>query len=63
MVNLERLNAVMDYIEAHPEEHDQDSLGIKTKCGTTMCFAGLAVYLYAPDKIVWHGNFMTTSHL
>jgi len=33
---------VLDYIHAHPEQHDQGSTGM---CGTTMCIAGTAAFL------------------
>lgn len=47
--NIERLDAVLAYIKAHPDEHDQDVWRKKTECGTTMCFAGHAVAMFTPD--------------
>ena len=41
--------AVLDYIAAHPEKHDQREFisdpDHKTGCGTTMCIAGTANWL------------------
>ena len=40
-MNVDLMQKTMDYIEAHPEEWDQD----EWRCETTMCFAGWAVAL------------------
>lgn len=45
MKNYPLLRKTMEHIEAHPEEHDQDHWGLKTACGTVMCFAGHAAVL------------------
>lgn len=44
--------AVLDYIEEHPEKHDQSNWVMnyesglsENMCGTTMCVAGTSVYL------------------
>lgn len=52
MVNTFLMDQVLDYIEAHPEEHDPKFWAIRTACGTTMCFAGHAVVL-SGAKMVW----------
>lgn len=52
MANIEKLEAVLDYIRTHPEEHDQGTWAAKTDCGTAMCFAGTAVML-AGYEFVW----------
>lgn len=43
--NAELAYAVLDHIDAHPEQHDQSRWFQKTTCGTTGCFAGWAVVL------------------
>lgn len=43
MLNRELLERTMTYIKDHPEQHDQASY--RSKCGTTMCFAGWALTL------------------
>lgn len=52
--NFERIDEVMQFIEDHPEQHDQDSWGVKNACGTTMCFAGWAVQMYNPEMLFWY---------
>lgn len=42
-LNVALLSKVMDHIEAHPEEHNQDEWAVSTPCGTAFCFAGHAV--------------------
>ena len=46
-LNVPLLTKVMDHIDAHPDEHDQDvwarRLDAASPCGTTYCFAGHAV--------------------
>lgn len=43
---LVRLDAALAYIDAHPEEHDQESwFHRKPGCGTTACVAGTLTYL------------------
>jgi hypothetical protein len=44
-VNVELLNKVMEHIEAHPEEHDQDQWAQLADCGTKYCFAGHAAFM------------------
>lgn len=51
---------VLDYIAAHPEQHDQTSFGEKTACGTTMCIAGTACFLDEDTKIDWIDNQFLT---
>lgn len=53
MANVEKLEAVLDYIRTHPEEHDQTTWAERGgACGTTLCFAGTAVAL-AGYQMVW----------
>ncbi|UXE03786.1 hypothetical protein SEA_OBLADI_63 [Gordonia phage ObLaDi] len=44
---LEMRTAVARYIDAHPEEHDQNEWAFRDPegCGSTMCVAGTAVHL------------------
>jgi hypothetical protein len=44
-MNKELLERTMQYIEDHPEEHDQTMWFVQTPCGTTACFAGWACVL------------------
>lgn len=48
--NYELIKQLADYIETHPEEHDQNAWGHRTACGTTACAAGHAIILagYSP---------------
>lgn len=48
-VNVPLLRKVLDHITAHPEEHDQQSWGIKTSCGTAYCVAGHALAMSGVD--------------
>lgn len=43
--NIALLNRVMDYIEGHPERHNQLAW-IGEDCGTVACFAGWTVLLH-----------------
>lgn len=52
MANIQKLEAVLDFIRAHPEQHDQAMWGRRTSCGTTMCFAGTATHL-AGHQLLW----------
>jgi hypothetical protein len=49
-LNTDRLTAVLEHIEQHPEQHDQESWSMRTDCGTTACAAGWTVLLYAPNE-------------
>lgn len=55
-VNVERLEAVMAHITAHPEQHDQSRWctrwldGEREECGTTACFAGWTAELFAEGE-------------
>lgn len=40
MLNVPLLQKALDHIEAHPEEWEQESWGVKTPCGTRACLAG-----------------------
>lgn len=37
---LDELDAILDHIEAHPEEWEQEYYGLKTECKTAYCVAG-----------------------
>lgn len=52
MADATKLEAVLDYIRMHPEEHNQNQWAEQTPCGTTMCFAGTAVRL-AGYPLIW----------
>lgn len=43
--DYELIKRLADYIEAHPEEHDQSVWGYRNACGTTACAAGHTVIL------------------
>lgn len=43
--NVDKLYAVLDAIEANPEQWDQAHWSRATECGTSMCFAGWTVHL------------------
>jgi hypothetical protein len=51
-INVPLLRKTLEYITEHPEEHDQEMWGLKTRCGTTYCLAGHAVQL-AGHEIAW----------
>lgn len=52
--DLSKLDEVMDYIEAHPEEHDQRVWLARTACGTRGCLAGHAILLNVPaSRLRW----------
>jgi hypothetical protein len=53
MINVPLLRKTLEYITAHPEEHDQRNWGVKTACGSSYCLAGHAVVL-AGHEIDWH---------
>lgn len=55
MINLERLDAAIAYIEAHPEEHKQEIWFQRGGCGTAACLAGVVALLdgWTP---VWTGG-------
>lgn len=52
MANIQKLEAVLEYIRTHPKEHDQGIWAHRTSCGTAMCMAGTAVALEG-HKIIW----------
>jgi hypothetical protein len=52
----ERLNAVLDRIRANPDSLDMRFFyrtGIEDVCGTTECFAGHTIELFAPSGQWW----------
>lgn len=64
MIDYEKLDAVLNHIETHPEQHNQSSWGVKTECGTTACFAGWTLLMFGkPEDILWLDNFaLSTPH-
>jgi hypothetical protein len=54
----------MQYIEDHPEEHNQGMWFTKTACGTAACFAGTACILSGmkPDFSVREHNYGNISY-
>lgn len=50
--NAELAWRVLDHIDAHPEQWDQESWATKNDCGTAACFAGWTCLL-SGDKPVW----------
>lgn len=59
-MNFDLASAALDYIEAHPAEHDQSWWGEKTECGTTMCFAGHVV-TQAGATLRFYGDNQSTN--
>jgi hypothetical protein len=56
MVDIERLDGALAWIEAHPEQHDQGVWvrGVvdgRVDCGTTACLAGWVVAQAHPDAV------------
>lgn len=44
-MNLDKLDAAIEWIEAHPEQHDQGDPFARRECGTTACLAGILCLL------------------
>ena len=44
-LNIPLIRKTLDFIREHPEKHNQKTWATKTPCGTTMCFAGTAIWL------------------
>lgn len=44
-MNLDKLDAAIEWAEAHPEQHDQGDPFAKAECGTTSCLAGILCLL------------------
>lgn len=53
MINTELMQETLDYIAAHPDEHDQGDWGEKTDCGTTRCMAGTAIHVTLGCKMLF----------
>src|SRR5487761_990431 len=53
-IDAARIQADLDHITTHPEEHDQSIWARKTGCGTARCMAGTAV-IRAGIKLRWTG--------
>lgn len=47
-INADLLETTMEYIEAHPEEHDQGTW--RNRCSTAFCFAGHAAILAGAES-------------
>lgn len=45
MADNDRLEAVMAWVETHPNEHYQGAWAQRIPCGTALCFAGAAAVL------------------
>jgi hypothetical protein len=56
MVDIERLDAVLEYISEHPEQHSQNLWASKTHCGTVACLAGWTVILEYPGAELEGGS-------
>lgn len=57
-VNLDKLDEALAYIEAHPDEHDQNSWFARRAggwCGTTRCLGGTLAWL-GGWKPAWEGR-------
>jgi hypothetical protein len=52
MANIEKLEAVLGQIKAHPEQHNQREWAERNECGTSYCLAGWAVVLEG-HEILW----------
>lgn len=60
-LNIPATRGVLDYLRAHPEEHNQDYFGFRSACGTTMCIAGTACFLDEDTVTRWeHPNQAVT---
>lgn len=57
VLNIPLLRKVMEHIEAHPDEWDQEAWAARTPCGTTYCFAGIAVVMSGHD-LMWTPGYM-----
>lgn len=57
--NVELLERTLEYVIAHPDEHDQNTWRSVLSCGTTMCFAGHAATLAGGSWVTiedhWYG--------
>lgn len=58
-INFLELDAIVAYIEAHPEEWDQSYWAAKTACGTAYCIAGFAV-IGAGAKPLFRNGYEST---
>ena len=63
MANTERLQAVLEHIRQHPEQHDQATWGFRDACQTSTCFAGHAILMYAPERARWEGGILGVTGL
>lgn len=46
VLNVDLLTRVREHVLTYPEQHDQSSWVVKSKCGTTACIGGWAVLLH-----------------
>ena len=52
-IDRDRMLAVADYIEAHPDHYNQlhwEQASHASDCGTTWCIAGVAIHLEHPEQ-------------
>jgi hypothetical protein len=56
MPNDDLLDATMDHILAHPDEHAQHEWVVRSACGTVACFAGRAC-LIAGLTVIWGATY------
>lgn len=56
MADSVRLTTVLEFIRQHPEQHEQMFFRRTNDCGTTMCFAGHTIAIYAPEGTEWKMN-------
>lgn len=61
--NRVHAQAVLDYIAAHPEKHDQGNWFHGEGCGTTMCIGGTATWLEYGKKSLDMNTEYAAAHL
>jgi len=54
-LDIPRARKTLEHLIAHPEEHNQETYGYTTACGTKMCIAGTVVYqdAEAGEQVRW----------
>lgn len=60
MINLEKLDAALTWIEENPERHDQSVWYAESEnytCGTAMCLAGALVHLEGFEFVIITGDY------
>ena len=61
-MNLDKLDAAIEWIEAHPEQHDQAYYNAEQDCGTTMCLAGV-IAMQAGWEPAWNLGHQEALHV